>query len=96
MPGELNHIKFIEEFSQVAVSIAKYKMQLNTYMQLCKQNHPKKRTAITFNVCYGHEMLPTSTPSPVENPRKLKEKSRQKPTLCRVFAALGFLKGRYP
>jgi hypothetical protein len=59
-------------------------------MQLCKQNHPKKSTAISFHfqVWYGHEMFPP--PFPVEIPRKLKEKSRQKTTPYRVFfAALG-------
>jgi hypothetical protein len=30
-------------------------------------------------------------PSPVENPGKLKEKSRQKPTRYRVFCSVGYL-----
>jgi hypothetical protein len=60
-------------------------------MQLCKQNHPKKSTAISvhFQVWYGHEMFPPSFP--VEIPRKLKEKSRQKTTPYRDFCSIGYL-----
>jgi hypothetical protein len=53
------------------------------YMPLCKQNHPKKSTAITSH-WYCHEMS-APPPFPVENPRKLKEKSRQKTMRSRVF-----------
>jgi hypothetical protein len=69
-------------------------IQAAEYMQLCKENHPKKSQPLLPRFGMA-SLLSTKCPPPlpVENPRKLKEKSRQKTTryLVRYLIQSGYM-----